>query len=73
MVDRFAKLINVDRSDLPEESTFFSAIKRLKYTNGNSIYEKLLNLIVFRFYTSSQEIRHFFHLENFSEYIKIVD
>jgi hypothetical protein len=73
MTDKFAKNIKVDRDVLPSENKIFAAIKRLKHTFGNSIYEKLLNLIVFQFYQPSQQIRRFFQSDGIEEYIKTVE
>jgi len=74
MTERFVKLIGVDRSVLPQDTDIiYSAIKRLKYTKGNSIYEKLLNLIVYQYYQPSPQIRRFFQSEGIEDYIKTVD
>jgi len=73
MVDKFADVIGVGRNVLPQKSdVVYSAIKRLKYTNGNSIYEKLLNLIVYQYYLPSPQIKRFFQIECIEDYIKTV-
>jgi hypothetical protein len=72
-IEQFAKVIGVDRNVLPQNTgVVYSAIKRLKHTNGNSIYEKLLNLIVYQYYQPSPQIRKFFQIEGIGDYIKIV-
>jgi cephalosporin-C deacetylase-like acetyl esterase len=73
MVEKFAKVIGVDRNVLPPNAdTVFSAIKKLPYTKGNSIYEKLLNLIVYQYYQPSPQIRRFFQIKGIEEYIDTV-
>jgi hypothetical protein len=73
MVEHFAKVIGVDRNVLPPNAdTVFSAIKKLNYTNGNSIYEKLLNLIVYQYYQPSPQIRKFFQIKGIKDYLSIV-
>jgi hypothetical protein len=73
MVEQFAKVIGVDRNVLPKKEVVYSAIKKINYTNGNSINEKLLNLIVFQYYQPSPQIRRFFQIEGIEDYIKTVN
>ena len=73
MTEHFAKVIGVDRKVLPPKAdTVFSAIKKLPYTKGNSIYEKLLNLIAYQYYQPSPQIRKFFQIKGIEDYINTV-
>jgi hypothetical protein len=73
MTERFAKVIGVDRNVLPQNTNVvYEAIKKINITNGYSIYEKLLNLIVYQYYQSSPQIRKFFQIEGIGDYINIV-
>jgi hypothetical protein len=73
MTEHYAKVIGVDRNVLPQNTKpVFNAIKKLNYTNGNSIYEKLLNLIVYQYYLPSPQIRKFFQIEGIKDYINTV-
>jgi len=72
MVDKFAKILNIN-SNILSSDKIFSAIKKLKYGSGHSIYEKLMNLIVLLYYQPSPQIRHFFLSEGLENYIKTVE
>jgi len=65
MVEKFAKVIGVDRNVLPKDIVY-SVKKR------NGIYEKFFNLIVYQYYQPSPQIRRFFQIEGIENYIKIV-
>jgi len=74
MVEHFAEIIKVDREDMPKTNIISYAIEEnLGNTFGHSIYKKLINLIVFRYYQPSPEIKRFFQIEGIADYIKIVE
>ena len=72
MVKYFSEIIKVDRDVLPSDEVIFSAVKRLKHNLGNSIQEKLINLLVVRYYFHAQQIRQFFLYDGTADYIKII-
>ncbi len=55
------------------EKVMKNAIERLGYTNGNSIVEKFMNLLILHYYISNQYVAKLIGEENIAEYIKIMD
>jgi len=73
-VKNLSRAINANPDILLKKTgRIYSAIKNLRFSNGNSIFEKLLNLIVIHYYKTTPQIRRFFEFEGIDKYIEIVD